>query len=160
MTVEYDFAAKMKENREQWNVVGISNVTILVPEGLKPYLKALSLMMCAEHLLEAIETHNVDIMEAFANRQPRTSVTLEALDSIKAQAGVSEEVVSRVDDLIRLLREKRAANSEGMRAASEGDSTEAMYHMAREYAITYYIRGAHAMLELAMGVGIPKIKEY
>jgi hypothetical protein len=160
MNDQYDFATKMKENREQWNTAGVSNLSILVPDGVKAYMKCVSIMMCAEQLLDRLETHDPALMSAFANRQPRVTVTLEELDSLLALPGASEDTVKRVADLVRLMREKRQSNADGKKAIEQGDELAAYYHMAREYAIAYYIRGAWDLLQLHLSGSVPELKDY
>lgn len=152
----YDYKEKMSQNRSEWAKIGIYNTSMNIPQKFGDYFKALAIITTAEHLMEQIDAKDEDVLDAFANRQPRVNVSIADLELIKES--VSSELLEDVVDLIRVLRSKKEANASAKQAAAEGDAIRTAYFFAREYAIAYYIRGAFAMLTLKIEGRVPRFE--
>jgi len=158
----YDYRGKMRENREQWRTVGVVNTTVTIPEKHKTYIAAVSTMMCAEALLEAIEAHDQEAMTAFANRQPRLPFSYEDAVNFKhrleSASSPNERLIEDIDRVFQVLYERKEAIEQGKVAMQEGDEVKATYFLAREYALTYYLRGAYNLVRLKAEGRVPNVR--
>lgn len=155
----YDFKQKMRENRSQWAAIGVTSLSVNAPKVYHKYLQAVSTLLTAEYLLAKIEEHDPDTLEAFANRQPRAMVSLENLEALK-DVSSKPWISDKIDDLIGLLREKRKANASGKQSAEQGDELQTMYWFAREYALSFYIRGAYDLLQMHIANSVPTLQDF
>lgn len=153
---DYDFRDKMRENRRQWSDIGVTTSSIVAPAKYKDYFIALATIVTAKHLMQYVQERDHEVMTAFANRQPRVPVTIDDLFVLRDTL-TDTKLTEQVEDLIRLMREKRLANHDGKAAAERGDEEEVLYNFSREYAIAYYIRGAYALFKLRMSGNVPDL---
>lgn len=162
--VKYDFSGKMKQNREQWSHVGVTTVTLRVPEHYAEYFKAVTNMMTAEALIVKIKEQDDAVIEQFANRQPRLPFSAGDLNTLRDQVSGMEansDLLERIDDLVGSFRERTDAFVKGNREAEIGNEAGAAYFFAYEYALCIYMRGAWSLINMRLnGLPFPALSKY
>ena len=145
----------MSENRTNWKIADVHHTTVLLPGPYREYLKGLISTLNGMVLMERVETHDEEVLEAFSDKQPR--LPFSEIDVRLAMRNASAEQKSEFEDLIELLTLRAELQENAKNAIEENDEQKARYWYAKDYAVSYLIRGMFKMLqEELQGRGIPK----
>lgn len=150
------FRDKMRESREGWKAVDCAPISVIAPEKYRDYFTATALMLQGTHLLEMLddeELPDTSILEIFANRRPKYSVTLEKVDELRDDNDGNETVSKECDRIEMFLRQARRDNAAGNDYLKKGNVDMGYYHFAREYAQVLYIKGAFELLQYELRGG-------
>lgn len=150
------FRDKMRELREGWKAVDCNTISVIAPDKYRDYFTATALMLQAMHLLEMLDDEDMpdqSILEIFANRRPKYSVTLEKLDDLRDDNEGNEAVTKECDRIEMFLRQARRDNAVGNGYLKKGNVQMGYYSFAREYAQVLYIKGAFDLLQYELRGG-------
>jgi hypothetical protein len=156
------FRDKMRANRAGWELIGCRSLSAVVPDSYRDYFAALSAMTTAVWLLDKLDndSDNDEMLQEFANRRPRQSVTLDDIDEVRDTHVDNETIGAECARLEMFLRQARADKAKGTEQMNIGNSKAMMYHFAREYAQIMYVRAAYDMLLYLIGGGvIPSVEK-
>lgn len=145
----------MQDNRSGWKMADVHHTTMLLPGPYREYLKGMIAVLNGITLLNYVELHDEDVLMQFSDKQPRLPFT--EVDIRVEMKHCSDAMRQDYETLLEKMAERIECQQMAKEAVEQNDELAARYWFARDYAISYLIRGSYKMLqEEKAGRGLPE----
>ena len=146
---------KMVQYRNLWKSIDIGSVSMYLPKKHAEYFRTIAKLLSYEVAINEVEKRDPDLLDMFANKQIRLTHSRADLFAKVAQYKdyedgdkKGEKMYEQAKSILGLFDSMRSAHTEAIETKKINDVDNHFYWLAREYALSLYIRAASDLFEL------------
>ena len=146
---------KTADYRGMWVSIGVVPLSMQIPEKHKAYMLAVAKLLTYEVAVKEVENRDPDLLDMFANKQIRFGASREEMfNKVKEYADHDADdkrkarLYADAKSILSLSDAMMEAHKGAVLCKETNDIDNHFYWLAKEYALSLYIRAARELFEL------------